>query len=263
MRSQTRRHTVDRDALAIGLVISAVIHAIVLSGPRFTVTLDGRKAGDRPRRNIPAVGMRAMDLVDATNRDRGLEHADPTPEPSPLDPDIAASFISTIDSANRSAPAPSGARGGAVPPRPGYSDPRLWNGGLDPPETPADPLGAVRARIERSVEGFNDSIANVRAADRRVVDWTRAGTDGVRWGASPGAIHLGRISLRYCGGGFSPLDCGLGVSAGRIEEFEQRVRGFAEIERQRARVELDAILKDRAGAIRARADAKRDSVRGG
>jgi hypothetical protein len=242
-------------------MLSVLVHAVALAAIRFTVTLDRETTSGIAYPRVADGRMRVYDLRVAGESFANPDHPAPPPDASPLDAGLAASIAAPDTTSRREAP-PAVESAGADPRIPRFADPRLWSGEAVPVET-TDGLGAERARIERGIESYNDSVAGASEAEKRVTDWTRIDANGVRWGASPGALHLGRITLRYCGGGHSRLDCGVGVSPGRIREYEQRIRRFAEIERQRGRVELDAILKSRAGAMRARTDAKRDSARGG
>jgi hypothetical protein len=50
--------------------------------------------------------------------------------------------------------------------------------------------------IRRSIQPGNDSMARVRHALRTAVDWTIT-VRGDRYGMSPGALHLGRVDVRF------------------------------------------------------------------
>lgn len=76
-------------------------------------------------------------------------------------------------------------------------------------QTSPQSFQAVRPRaIERSqgevidsimrtiIQPGNDSAARMRAARQHAVDWT-VDVKGQRYGMSPGALHLGKISLRF------------------------------------------------------------------
>jgi hypothetical protein len=85
------------------------------------------------------------------------------------------------------------------------------------------------------------------------LDWTVKDRNGGRWGVSPGAIHLGGITL--------PLPIQFSPPPGRRDEMVERSRRWSEGEAQRALFDVQASFEDRVRAVRERADAQRDSAR--
>jgi hypothetical protein len=53
----------------------------------------------------------------------------------------------------------------------------------------------IEAIIRTGIEPYNDSVARERRIEQRAVDWTFTAR-GARYGMSPGALHLGKISVR-------------------------------------------------------------------
>ncbi|MEX1184883.1 MAG: hypothetical protein WEF86_16880 [Gemmatimonadota bacterium] len=128
-------------------------------------------------------------------------------------------------------------------------------------------LDRVRARIGAALGLQNDSVARAEASalGKESARWLRSDERGRSWGLSPGRIHLGGVTLPLCratgGAAIDPTTCGFGTTAGRREEHAVRIRMYADIQRQAARVEGDAIIADRVRAMRERQDAARDSAR--
>jgi hypothetical protein len=112
------------------------------------------------------------------------------------------------------------------------------------------PEEVVAQRIDALLGEYNDSVAAEAAAQARAMDWTVKGEDGKRWGVSPGAIHLGSVTI--------PVgDTHFAVAAGRREEFAGRVRTWNEIQDQAVREEARGTFKDRVKAIEERMDRER------
>jgi hypothetical protein len=112
------------------------------------------------------------------------------------------------------------------------------------------PQAIVAQRIASQLGEFNDSVAAEAAAAARALDWTTTDADGNRWGVSPGAIHLGGITIPIGNTAFA-------VAAGRREEFAGRVRSWNEIQDQAVREEARGEFKDRVKAIEARMNRER------
>jgi hypothetical protein len=128
-------------------------------------------------------------------------------------------------------------------------DPRISAGGsfVLPDLSPA---AAVRARIGRTLQAYNDSVAAEADARRRALDWTIKGKDGKSWGIGPdGRIHLGDITLPTVAFSAPP---------GKRDEINGRNRDFAEIELQANHEIARQTFKDRVKAIRARKDKERE-----
>jgi len=127
-------------------------------------------------------------------------------------------------------------------------DPRLSPGGSYVlPDL--SPVNAVRSRIGRALQAYNDSVAAEADARRRALDWTIKGKDGKTWGIGPdGRIHLGDITLPVVAFSAPP---------GKRDEINARNRDFAEIELQANREIARQTFKDRVKAIRERKDKER------
>jgi hypothetical protein len=231
MRTRTARPSTDRHSLAIGLALSVVIHIVILTGIGFDVAVESGTTDPVRRRRPEAAGrMRVLDLRVAD---------EPVRIPDETRPDAMQVVAGPTEILRPQPHAPARLEPGRPDPvsyLPRFSDARLWtaNGA---PDAPVDSLETVRERIR-------SGIASYRSAR----------------GMSPDAPQVG--PLRYCGGSQSSAGCGLASAyPGRNREFEQRSRIFAEISAQRDRFELDALLKERSGAIRSRAEARQDSTR--
>jgi hypothetical protein len=111
-------------------------------------------------------------------------------------------------------------------------------------------LGAAIAAYNRKMAGVHIPPGG----DMNV--WTARDGQDHRWGLSPGAIHLGRVTVPLCGGRFDAANCGFGVPPAFREAYRVQLRVRLEIADQAQRGEL----LDRARAIRARRDALRDSI---
>ena len=244
-----------RHVLPLALAASALVHVLVL-GVRFTVDrIDAPAAAPVRVLEVEAVpGMRVFDVVSVvadvpTPQVAVVQPQTLDPLPPPLEPPVETA-VQPAD-----APQPAPAAGVNVPrsvaeriiPRSG--DPRLWERQSDPMRPELEPLNNVRARVYASIRAYNDSVAAAAAAAARALDWSVRDGNGGRWGVSPGAIHLGSITL--------PLPFVFAQSA------EQRAlsREWAEIQQQAGRAQLEQSFEDRVRAIRARKDAARDSAR--
>jgi hypothetical protein len=117
----------------------------------------------------------------------------------------------------------------------------------DPPPRSAEEV--VRERVAAQLNAYNDSVAADAAARARATDWTVTDADGGRWGVSPGAIHLGSITL--------PLPFTFSTPPGRREEVAGRLTNWTAIQQQATIVEGREIVKDRIKAIEQRKAAER------
>jgi hypothetical protein len=132
-------------------------------------------------------------------------------------------------------------------------EPSLWVGPATAFPAPVTPEEAAAGRLATGIRSFNDSVAAAAAADERATDWTVKDKDGGRWGVSPGAIHIGSVTL--------PLPFGFSGPTGRREETADKMRTYAESNAQAKRLEMEETFESRAKALRARKDAERDSAR--
>lgn len=256
--SRARRRP-GRNAFAIGIIVSVLVHILIFAIVRFRVVTTGPGVASAPRAiNLPpSPAMRVLDVV-------GVEADVPTPQVSVLDPDEpvpAPTPEITAPPVTQGAPAavpPAPMTGGRDPaltvteritPRSG-ADPRLFERPSDPMRPELDLLNNVRARVYGSIQAYNDSVAAEAAAAARALDWTVRDKNGGRWGVSPTGIHLGTITL--------PLPA-LGTSA----DQRAAMREWSEIQQQAGRAEVNETFDERVRAIRARREAARDSARRG
>lgn len=253
---QRPRPRPGRNALAIGIVISVLVH-VVIFGIRFTVVSSGPGASSAPRAiNLtPVQGMRVLDII-------GVQADVPTPQVAVVEPDAVQPTPDISAPAVESGAAVDAPRAPVtgesdppltvterITPRSG-GDPRLFARPSDPLRPELDPLNNARARVYSSIQAYNDSIAAAAAAAGRALDWTVRDKNGGRWGVSPNGIHLGTITL--------PLPP-LGASA----DERAAMREWAEIQQQAGRAQVEETFEDRVRAIRARREAARDSARRG
>jgi hypothetical protein len=119
-------------------------------------------------------------------------------------------------------------------------------------------LASVRERVTRELHSYNDSVASAEEGTRRSRDWTRINDRGERWGISIARLNLGKftVPLQY-----DTTDDVFRAPLQRREEYQRRILLFRETERQVARAEIDAQIQASLRKIRARIDAKRDSIR--
>lgn len=256
-----RRGLAHRSRWALGFTLSALLHLVALAvSPRFigfapTITAPGSAAA-------PPEGIRVIALAPETEAARPVdapaEPPEPEPEPEPrVEPPSPEPTGPRVrrDRPEAASASPSAAERLA----PGLHDPRLWvlPGARPPERSPAermrDDLGARLAEVA-------DSSRRAREAADRPTDWTSPEGDGAPWGLSPGRLHLGTTTLSLCGGSHGAADCGFGVSPGRREAYGERMRRLEEIDGQMIRARVAKTFEERARAIRARNDAKRDSV---
>jgi hypothetical protein len=124
---------------------------------------------------------------------------------------------------------------------------------------PTEPrLAPVRERIARELHSYNDSVVIADDGTRRSRDWTRINDRGERWGISVARLNLGKftVALQY-----DTTNDVFRAPLHRREEYQRRTLLFRETERQVARAEIDAQIQASLRKIRARIDAKRDSIR--
>ena len=117
--------------------------------------------------------------------------------------------------------------------------------------------GAERQRLIERAEEVAERTAGVRiptAGDMSA--WTGRDESGDRWGLSPGALHLGGITVPLCSGDFDASNCGFGVPPAFRERYRNDVRTLVALGLQGDQ----AALESRAGAIRARLDSLRDPI---
>lgn len=150
---------------------------------------------------------------------------------------------------------PGGTGTGGSPLRPGIRDPRLFPTQRPVPAKPEQtPHEEYMGRLGSTLGQYNDSIAAEQDRARNALDWTLKDKDGNRWGASPGKIHLGKITL--------PAPFGFAASPEASAEARRESGQRAEIDRQVADRERNNSFQARVRATRERKDAERRLIRG-
>ena len=132
--------------------------------------------------------------------------------------------------------------------RPALQDGRLWA----PLDRGINALSTEqREELELSgrIAEWQDSVAAAAAAESALTDWTKTDAEGKRWGISPGAIHLGDVTI--------PLPFAFGTPIGQRDAVRQRAWEWEEITRGAASGAVRESWKDRAQAIRERRDRER------
>ncbi len=131
--------------------------------------------------------------------------------------------------------------------RPNLQDERIW-------------APVAQSRVELSLEQrldldmavrilqYQDSVEAAIAMGAAATDWTYTDADGKRWGISPGAIHLGDITI--------PLP-NFNLGSSDVAGQREVMRVWEAMQRQAARAVIQDSWKDRAQAIRARRDRER------
>ena len=119
-------------------------------------------------------------------------------------------------------------------------DPRVFR----PGRVERSQMEIVDSIIRAGIQPGNDSAARVRRSMQNAVDWTIA-VNGERYGMSPGALHLGKIRIRFPLVFAEPLS----LAADRRREL----RGVGEDARaQASRAIRDAMFDSAVASIRLR-----------
>lgn len=243
--------------LGPALLVSVLVHAAILLGISFE-QIDPHAPAAQPSRIIHiAPAMQAYDIVEVAHDVAPIEmqvqeRAPLRPQPvRPVDP-TTAPIAGTVLAGDRPAVVE------RVDPRSvrdrlryHLNTPQVWR----PPSeeiVDAEPTRQeiVERRIAAQLGEFNDSVAAEAAAAERANDWTVKDANGGRWGVSPGAIHLGSVTI--------PLgDSRFAVAPGRREEFAGRIRTWNELQDQAVREEAKGEFKDRVKAIEERMSRER------
>jgi hypothetical protein len=244
VRERTRRY--DR-ALAVGLIVSVVVHILIVRlSPLLVRYLEPDMGIYTPVRIvIPRQGTQVVELV--VTEDPVVPEIEPLPEPEPEPPPaVEGPTIPTATPAERL--------------RPTVGDWRLW---VVPPLarrhnlTPEEQLAVVRARLYALLETYDDSVAAELASELEALDWT-LGEEGKEWGLSPGKIHLGGLTL--------PLPLYFGPHPAWSREQEDRNADYDAIQRQAGQGVIDDTFEERVRAIRERKEreeAQRDTTGNG
>ena len=243
----------DGRLLVPALLLSAVVHAAAFSILTFRVPTEPR-VSSRPISRIVQVSpaMQALDLVevagDAAPIDVQIMQRDAS---RPL---VAPRLLPGAESTESEVRAPVAIDGDPIPVRDRLryrlNTPQVWRPPTEAIGSDLTPQDLVHQRIAAQLGEFNDSVAAEADARARAMDWTVKGEDGQRWGVSPGAIHLGGLTIPVGNTQFA-------VAAGRREEFAGRVRSWNEIQDQAVREEARGTFKDRVKAIEDRMNRER------
>lgn len=136
---------------------------------------------------------------------------------------------------------------------PSLRDARLWA----PPTPAADSAGPEAERLRSRIDVLSEATLGIKTLPGGDMSaWVARDARGGRWGLSPGALHLGDLTVPLCSGTFDASTCGFGIPSGYRDRYRAELRALVELQRQGARAEV----QDRARALRARLDARRDSV---
>jgi hypothetical protein len=258
-RHQTGAVRRDRrnDGVVLGpaILVSALVHLVVLFGLSFRTQVEPRMPSAPVSRVVHvAPAMQAYDIVEVAGDVAPIEVQ--VIERAPL---RAPPIRQTLPSASEVAPveteigrAPERDDPRSVRDRLRYhlTTPQLWRPPSEEIVAEPTPQEIVQRRIAAQLGEYNDSVAAEAAAAERAMDWTVKDADGGRWGVSPGAIHLGSITI--------PIgDSHFAVAPGRREEFAGRVRTWNELQDQAVREEAKSEFKDRVKAIEERMNRER------
>lgn len=127
-------------------------------------------------------------------------------------------------------------------------DERIWRP-TDPALLELSPSEIAELRVAGRLQDWADSVAAVREAERRALDWTHTDDEGRRWGVSPEGLHLGDVTL--------PLPS----LESKHAESSRRQYEWGEIERGAADAATRYRQQDRAKAIRERMNREREEAR--
>ena len=133
-------------------------------------------------------------------------------------------------------------------------DPPLWPLPTNPRPNPIAP---EVTRLKARTDSIGHDAMGVYIPPRGDMSvWTARDGEDHRWGFSPGAVHLGSLTIPLCSGRFDAATCGFGVQPVFRDAYETQLRARLEIERQIQQ----GVVRDRSMAIRARRDSLRDSI---
>lgn len=135
--------------------------------------------------------------------------------------------------------------------RPNLQDERVW-APIPPERFELTVQQRLSLELATGILQYRDSVAAAIAQAEGGSDWTYTDGEGRKWGISPGAIHLGDITI--------PLP---NFSFGASDPMAQRevMRVWNEMQRQAGQTLMQDSWKERAQAIRARRDRERAAAR--
>lgn len=242
VRERKRR---NRAVQAVALALSVSLHGLLLLS---SITLEPPRHAGQRRAPIPAPLDHAPQLVTLVS----LPEDQPRSRIAPITPtalrlpdlDLRDSEIRVLDVAPdlpTEAPIPTL--------RPVLSHRSLWLPGDSGSDLIRLGLGGDPGLTERASSGGpEDAWA--------FASWTTSDASGQVWGAVPGALVLGGITIPLCGGRFDASSCGFGVGPGRRELY----RAALELQAGLAQQRLWDQQAERSRAIRSRLGARRDSI---
>ncbi len=242
-----------RNAIRIGLAISAVAHLLVVFVLARALSLDPASFRSPPRRTIELQGLPVVqvgEVLPAFESDPEAISLPPEeePEPEPERPD---------GETPRGPPSvPSPGRGQVGPPgltnaeklQPHEGDERLWydlEGQPIPEYLDGNAYAAYEGELRARLSLMLDSLSLSEEQRRRAVEWL-TGDEGHEWGVTPDGIYIAGVLI--------PLSLGqLFAEEGPSgRESRQRLRDLQDIQMQDLQGEAERIRKERAQAMRDR-----------
>lgn len=242
-----------RNAVRIGLAISAVTHLLVVFVLARALSLDPASFRSPPRRTIELQGLPVVqvgEVLPAFESDPEAISLPPEeePEPEPERPD---------GETPRGPPSvPSPGRGQVGPPgltnaeklQPHEGDERLWydlEGQPIPEYLDGNAYAAYEGELRARLSLMLDSLSLSEEQRRRAVEWL-TGDEGQEWGVTPDGIYIAGVLI--------PLSLGqLFAEEGPSgRESRQRLRDLQDIQMQDLQGEAERIRKERAQAMRDR-----------
>lgn len=237
--------------LVVSLAVSAAIHlALVLLYPVLMARArpEAASAGERESTR-PFRATRAVRLAEAPAEpeEEAPPPEEPEPEvtPAPEPPEEPTTFPEGGPPEGSAEEAPTAAERL----RPGEADPRIWRP-VSPERSELSDEERARLFLYGKLEALNDSLAAASELGPNL-DWTYTDDEGRRWGISPGALHLGGLTIPI------PSFWGGGAGAGNAQDALRRQWEWSDIEAGAARARVRETLDERAKAIRERKDRER------
>jgi hypothetical protein len=253
IHAERRDRRADRGVLVSGLLLSALLHIVAFAILSFRIPTEPR-VSFAPTRIVNVVpAMQAYDIVEVASEGAPIEveiveREALRPQPVRIMPPGGANAADAGDVTVM--PTPLDATSVRDRLRYRLNEPQVWRPLAEIAIDEPSPQDIVAQRIASQLGTFNDSVAAEAAAAERALDWTKTDADGNRWGVSPGAIHLGSITIPIGNTQFA-------VAPGRREEFAGRVRSWNEIQDQAVREEAKGEFKNRVKAIEERMNRER------
>ncbi len=142
---------------------------------------------------------------------------------------------------------------------PQRGDLRFWSPVVTVPKPRRQ--GGFMDGFAEALQALLDSIAAAEGPPEAKA-WTRQDRWGRVWGASPGILHLGNVSIPLCGGDFSSMDCGFGSPPGKLKENKERRWINSVIDQSAFRQSMRRLWANRASAMNARRNKERRGKEG-